>query len=234
MVRFYQTYKLYIFPTAVVLSSLFLIMFAIIPQTVKLINNQKTAGDLISRSKLLEDKAFALESYDEEDLSSKMRFALSAFPADKDYGSILGLLQQLVARSGFSLLSVTMGGAGNKLGKANSYPIKIQVTGARALFRTVLDNLENSPRLIRISSIDISSNQITQTIDASLEVGVLYSQLPQGFGTEESPLPQITKEDEQLLANLRGVSEELLRSEAPEATGSSMATSPRGKSDPFE
>lgn len=223
--KFYSEYKLYIFPLAIILSSLFLIVFAIIPQTLKLLDNQKAFERLTNKSDLLETKVFALESYNEEDLSSKVGFALNAFPSDKDFGNILGLLQQISTGSGFTIASISFSDSGSKLGSASSYGVKLQVKGARTLFQTLLNNLENSSRLIKVTGIDISSGQLTQAIDASLALDVLYSKLPQDFGTIDAPLPQISQKDEELLVTLAGLQTSHI------STGS---LSPRGKSNPFE
>lgn len=229
LLKFYLKYRFYFFPAAVVLSSLFLIVFAIYPQTVKLINNQKTANDLISKSNFLETKVVALEGYNEKDLSQKVGYALEVFPPDKEVLNVLGLVQNLAARFGFNITSISFGNSSNKAASTNSYTVKLEVKGARVLFQTLLDNLENSPRLVKISSIDISSNQVSQSISATLEIEVLYAQLPQSFGTIDSPLPQMSQRDEELIATL--VKNRVTVS-SPESESSQ--SSPRGKSNPFE
>lgn len=231
LIRLYSEYKLLIFPIVVALSSLFLIVFAIYPQTIKLIENQKLALDFTNKSKFLETKVIALESFDEADLSKKINTALSTFPAEKDYGNILGLMQQLIAESGFSITSISLGDSGSKLNQADSYTVKLQVQGARALFQTLLSNLEKSPRLMKISTIDISANQASQTADVSLAIDVLYSGLSQNFGAIDSPLPQIEQKEEELLANLARANE---AGSSSLAIQQSISSSPRGKSNPFE
>lgn len=225
IIKFYSNYRLYIFPAIVALSSLFLILFVIYPQTVKLINNQQTIGDLINKSKLIENKVVALESYDEEDLSRKVGFALVTLPADKDLVSILGLLPQLIVQSGFTIESISFGNTANKLGNSDSVEIKLEIRGAKIMFQTLLSNLENSPRLIRVNTIDISA-QSSQNMNAAVVVEVLYSLLPQNFGGTDSPLPELSQKDEQLLVRLARTSETV-------ATFSAIE-SPRGKSNPFD
>lgn len=230
LIRLYSEYRLLIFPIVVALSSLFLIIFAIYPQTIKLIENQKLALDFTNKSKFLETKVIALESFDEADLSKKTSIALSTFPSEKDYGNILGLMQQLIAESGFSITSISLG-EGGKLNQADSYTVKLQVQGARVLFQTLLSNLEKSPRLMKISTIDISANQASQTADVSLAIDVFYSGLSQNFGAVDSPLPQIEQKEEELLANLARANEAGSSSLAIEP---SISSSPKGKSNPFE
>lgn len=225
IVKFYSDFKIYIFPAVVSLSSLFLIVFAIYPQTMRLINNQKTADELLNKSKVLETKVAALENYNEEELSQKVGFALTSFPADKDFGEVFQILQQIITKSGFRATSITLGNAGGKLGSLDSFEIKLEAQGSKALFPILLTNLESANRLIRVNSIDTSTNQNSQMLSASLSVGVLYAPLPKSFGTTDSPLPKITEKDEELLTKLAKV-----EFSAPAVTPSSS----RGKLNPFE
>ncbi|MBU1031942.1 type 4a pilus biogenesis protein PilO [Patescibacteria group bacterium] len=227
LVKFYQTYKLYIFPAAVALSSIFLILFAIYPQTAKLISNQKEAGSLISKSDFLETKVLALESLDAEDLSTKVGFALNALPSEKDFSNILGLLQQLAGQTGFSISSISLSGSTSKLSNIESYEVKMEMNGTKVLLPVFINELENSTRLMKIKKIDVSSGQFSQVVDVSLIVQVLYSSLPQTFGTTDSSLPELSQKDEELLATMARVV-----GETPISPDTAIA--PRGKSNPFE
>lgn len=227
LVKFYQSYKFYIFPAAVALSSFFLILFAIYPQTVKLIDNQKMIGDTINKTKLLAAKAETLEMYDEKDLSRKVGLALQVLPSDKEFGNIIGLLQQLSAESGFSINSISLGNTSKKLSNSDSFEVKLEIKGAKPLFQTLLTNLENSRRLVKINNMDITSSQISQSFDALVGLEVLYSKAPQNFGTIDSTLPQISQKDEDLIIVLTKMSEKV-------SSPSAVQLSPRGKFNPFE
>ena len=228
LIKFYAKYRLYIFPSVVVLSSLILIIFVIFPQIVKLLDNQKALGELTNKSKFLDIKVAALEGYNNEDLSRQVGFVMSSLPADKDFGNTLGLLQQAISQAGYSINSVSFGNTAGKVGNANSYEVRIEIKGSKATFQTLLDSLENLRRLVRISVIEITSNQITQTLDVSLVVEVLYSPIPQSFGSVDSPLPQISQKDQELLARLAAGANAVVSS--PSAT----VGLPRGKANPFE
>ncbi|MBI4038618.1 type 4a pilus biogenesis protein PilO [Candidatus Daviesbacteria bacterium] len=226
LVKFYSTYKLYIFPTVVGLSALFLILFVIYPQAVKLVTNQKKEGELVNKSEFLESKVLALESYDGEDLSRKLEYTLSAFPEEKDFGNVIGLLQQLAGQSGFNVSSIALGASSSKA-KQESYEVKLEVTGAKALIQTLLSNLENSPRLIQVGGIEISSSS-SQGTDVSLTISVLYSPILTNFGSIDSPLPQLSQQEEELISRLSR--ETSIVSGLP----TNAALTPRGKVNPFE
>lgn len=225
IIKFYSTYKLYIFPSLVALASLFLIIFAIYPQTVKLISNQRSQGELTNRHKFLEAKVSALEKYDVLDLSQKVELALSAYPAERDFGNVIGLLQQLISQSGFNIVSIALGGSGVKAESASAYEVKVDISGSKALLPVLLNNLESSPRIMRVSSVNISSSG-SQKVDVSLVISVLYSLVPKEFGTLDSPLPELSKIDEELIASLARV--------GGRVSPPSKLQIPRGKANPFE
>lgn len=230
--KFYLNYRLYIFPAVVALSSLFLIVFAIYPQTVKLLDNRRLAEELINKSKFLETKVAALESYDEEDLSRKVGLVISSYPADKDFGNILGVLQQQARQFGFDIVSASLGSTAGKLENTESYEVKLEITGMRTLLSSFLNNLENSARLIRVKSIDVSSVS-TSALGVTLSVEVLYAKTPQTFGSADSPLPTLSQKDEDMLTTLAATSGTPVTS-VTSATSSVIPASPRGKLNPFE
>lgn len=226
--KFYLTYRLYIFPAVVALSSLFLIVFAIYPQTVKLLDNQRLSSDLKNKTKFLEDKVVALESYDTEDLSRKVELVLTSYPADKDFGNILGILQGLASQYGLNIISASLGGGSSKLGNTESYTVRFEIEGPGDLLSSFLYSLENSPRLTRLKSIDVSSGS-SAMLSATMSVEVLYAQAPQTFGSVDSPLPELNQKDDELLVSLAAT-----KPVPAVSTVSAQPTSPRGKSNPFE
>src|SRR3989344_6009772 len=205
--RFYSTYRLFIFPGVVSLSCLILIAFIIFPQTSKLISNSKLESDLKSKQGLLEAKAQVLENLDEQDLSNKVNSALSAYPSDKDFASVVGLLQNLSGQAGFTIASLTINQSGSaKYGNSQSYSVKLEILGPDSLIPSFISTIESSPRIMRVSTMDINTTRATDILNLVLSLEVLYGELPSTFGTVDSPLPQLTSKDEELIAKLAGIS----------------------------
>ncbi len=226
LTKFYSNYRAQIFPVVVALASLFLIVFVIYPQTAKLISNQKTMDDLTNKSKFLETKVTALEGYDQEDLSRKVEYVMAAYPSDKDFGNVLSILQQLTAQSGFIINAISFNSSA-AIGGVDSFEVKLEIRGVKIMFQTLLNNLENYPRLIKIKSMDISSNQTDQALGASLTIEVLFAPVPQNFGSADSPLPNLSQKDEELISTISKASTVVL---SPE----NIQLIPRGKSNPFD
>lgn len=232
ILKFYLVYKLFIFPAIIVLSSLILIAFVIYPQITKLIVNQKTQDEIFNKSNFLEAKAQTLESYDPNDLSIKVNYALAAYPIDKDFLSAIGLLQNLAAASGFNIGSISLGGGEAKSGVSQSYGVKLEIVGPASLLSTLLNNIENTSRIMRISSVATSLAKDVQSGTTSLLVEVLYAAAPAGFGSVDSPLPQISQKEEEIIAKLAksgGVT--ITPVQQPQAP---VQLGPRGRDNPFE
>lgn len=226
--EFYSKYKLLIFPIVVAISSLILIAFVILPQTIKLITNQKTGDEALQRTQFLEVKAQTLEGYDEEDLSKKVNFALNIYPPDKDFGNIIGFIQTIVSQAGFSIASLALGGGSTQTG-AQSYGVTLELAGPKALMPALLSGFENAPRLMKVGNITISPAAGAQGVQVSLGLVILYQAVPQNFGSVDSPLSELSQKDQDLLVKLARTQP------SPQAGGgAAVSSSPRGKENPFE
>lgn len=226
--KFYQNYKLYVFPAVVILSSLILIILVIYPQVSKILADQKTEGEFLTKWEFLEAKAQDLESYDSQDLLTKVNLALISYPVEKDFVIGIGLMQNLTAAAGFSITSLILSPG---VSKSQSYGIKLDILGPGVLLPSLLSDIENSPRLMRISNVETSAGADHQLITASLNVDILYSSAPGDFGTVDSPILQLSQEDEQALAKIAKVRASISQ---PSQTQTPTQFSPRGKSNPFE
>lgn len=235
LVKFYQSYKLYIFSAVAAISSLILIIFVIYPQTSKLLSNQRLDKDVSQKSKFLEAKAQALESYDPEDLSLKVRNVLGSYPVDKDLVAAVSLLQNFTAQSGFSIISLSVGGGSGK-GASQSYSVKLDILGPKALLPGMIKGIEDSNRLMRVSSIEETAGRDSGSTTVSLAVDILYSSVPGEFGSIDSPLPELSDKDQEILARLASTSTNTSIGTAP-ISGQPTTPSelpPRGKANPFE
>lgn len=222
--KFYQKYRLYIFPVSVAISCLILIIFIIYPQVVKLIQGSRLQQDFSTRSKFLEAKASALENYDEADLQRKVSFVLASLPSEKDFTNMVSLLQRLTAKSSFSILSLSLTTVQSS-SKDQSYGVKVEMVGPKTLLSSLLSSIENSPRIMRVSTIDITSGRIADVVSATLTVEVFFAQVLDSFGTVDSPLPKLSDKDEELISRL-ATTQPIITTPIP--------SSAKGRSDPFE
>lgn len=226
--KFYEKFKLYIFPAAIGLASLTLIVLVIYPQTIKLVINQKKSGEISQKAKFLEDKAEQLEKYNPDDLKIKVDYSLTSFPVDKDYISVIKILQNIIVQSGFNIVSLSLESSRTKdSGNFSTYGLKLDTLGTSSQLPALLSYIESSYRLMRVITLEASSERESQ-IAASISIEVLFSAPPAGFGNIDSPLPQLSEEEEKILSKLATVG----RAISQEQSASQLA--PRGKPNPFE
>lgn len=204
-----------------------LIFFIIFPQTKELIGNVRLEKELKSRQGLLEAKAQVLEKLDEQDLSVKVGSVLASYPAEKDFASVIGLIQQLAAQSGFSLTTLSLGSAAGKYSDSQSYSVKMDTVGPKSLLKNFISSIEDTPRIMRVSNLEVATTRDANIVNTSLEIQVLFASLPQTFGTVDSPLPQLTQKDEELIVRLT-------QTPVVAAPTEPVTLSPRGKANPFE
>lgn len=230
ILKFYLKFRIYIFPIVVVLSSLILITLVIYPQIVKLINNQKVQTDLSAKSKFLEAKASTLENLDQEDLLKKVGYALNAYPPEPDFINALGILQQVASQNGFSITTLSVN-SGSSTSGIQKYRIKLDAIGPNSLLSNFITSIESSKRIMKLGSIEISAGKDSNSVNIGLDIEVLYAQEPSSFGGVDSPLPQLSKRDEELISTLAAFNP--TSSSQPTPTQVTPSSS-RGKANPFE
>lgn len=233
--KFYQQNRLIIFPIMIVLCCLTLILIVILPQTGKLLGNQAAAGAIQKKSAVLEAKAAELENYDTADLNNKVKFALGSLPAEKDFATAVGFIQNLTATSGFSIASLTLGGD-FKDQNTTSYSINLNLLGPIKSLQTLLNNIENSPRLMRVRSMESTTKADSETGSIFLIVDILYAADTGRLGAIDSPLPQLSQTDQEILSELVRLNPAPVVSAGFPTEGQSTTEElpSRGKANPFE
>ncbi len=229
--KYYQDYKLYTFPLVITLSSLILIVFVIYPQLTKLIGNHKEEGSIETKSKFLEAKVQALESYDQEDLKNKVNVVLDTYPTDKDYITVLGLLNNLSAQSGFSVASMSVGSNAAKNTNSQSYTIKLDIMGPANSIPILLSKIESSSRLMKINNVEVVLGRDNKPSTITLSVDVLYSSAPKEFGSIDSTAPELSQKEEEIIVRLAQVAS---TSRSKSSQVETAQPGPRGKANPFE
>ncbi|MBI2334599.1 hypothetical protein HYU96_02245 [Candidatus Daviesbacteria bacterium] len=224
LIKFYKKYRLFIYPAVVAVSSLILIIFVMIPQIGTFFKSARQESDFRVRSEFLDTKVSALESLDEAGLSRQVSDVLASLPGEKDFAGAIYLLAGLAKENGFTIGTLTLGaGSGTKSSAGESFGARMEALGPKSLLGRFLSAIESSPRLMRVTGIEISSARGGDTIEVSLAIEALFAPIPVNLGSVDSPIPQLSPAEEELIARLSG-------SDLPEP----LPLSPTGKSDLFE
>lgn len=230
LLAFYLKYKMILFPSVVVLSCLILVIFVIVPQLMSLLAGRQIQGELTSKREFLEVKARDLQVVNEEDLKAKVNTVLAAFPADKDYANVMIGLQNVAGKWGFKIDSFALSGQDVKVKSSQGYLINLEVSGARALLPSLLNDIENMSRVMRIGALQISGGPDPAGANVSLGIIAFYAPAPSSYGSFDSPLPELSQKDEEIITKLTSI--------APvqqDDTGVlEEVVIPTGKDNPFE
>lgn len=227
ILNLYNRYRIYIFPILVMAASLVLIVVVILPQTLRLISNNKIQTQLKIQFDNLDVKASTLEEINQEELDRNVNFTLSAFPDHKDFGNIIGILQNLISLNGFIILNFEISESGDSSVKiGDSYTVRVEVLGEREELSSLLNDIETSPRLMKIKNIDVTSGRASDTINSTIAINVFYQPLPKSVGAIDAPLPTLNEKDQEIIGKLEG--NKLL----PKIDEGLFI--PQGKSNPFE
>jgi len=227
--EFYGKYRVFIYPAVVSVASLIIIILVLIPQIQAFIDGRSTLEDANQKSKFLETKASELSNIDSEDLSKKLSLAVSSLPTDKDYGSIIGIIQRIGSDTGARIvsLSISSGAAEKNVG----FSVQLTVIGLKESVDRMIENIENSPRIMKVSNMEISTSRTDGAVGADFVVNVFYEPAPKTLGSIESELPKFSQADEEILARLASTS---LSTTSPSSPTGPSQLLPRGKANPFQ
>ncbi len=214
-------YKLFIYPLVVVVASVVLIVFLILPQLKGLFLGQGNLNEAQGRLNVLSVKATELESLNANDLSQKLEVALAALPTDKDFSALIGIFKGLAGSSGMNLTSLHLGGGVDQDG----FTVKADMIGSATSLGNLLSSIETSPRVMRVQSMETTSSGLGNTIFTTLTVLVYFSPSPKTLGSVDSALPNLSDDDQHVLATLARTNVGAINQ---------PTSLPSGKSNPFE
>lgn len=223
----YGQYKIIIFPVFVGIASLALISFIIVPQFEEYQKGQEEINQVQNRLDTLGKKAQDLKDINSQDLDIKLAAAVNAFPPDRDFPGVVGLIQKVASDKALAVTTLQIGQtSSNPTQGIPSFLVRFEVTGKKASVDSMLNALESSARIVKISALDISSRQSDDVV-ADISIDAFYGPSPSALGSIDAPVAKVSPEEEKILANLAVV---------PVVTTSDQNLSlvPRGRADPFQ
>lgn len=232
-IKFYNKFKIFIFPGIVLVSGAILIIFIILPQLSGFIEGKENIEAEKLKLQKLEVKAEQLNVIDENDLNKKLQVVLTSLPIEKDLTTVIAVIQKLGNQSGVILNAVIFGSG--KEDKADrgiaNFTVRVEITAPKANFKQFLTNIERAPLLLKAQSIEISSSGRDDILSVGLTIDVFYSPTPTNLGGIESEIPTFSPEEEDLIVNL---SQTVTTAPVTLFSSSNPPNIPRGKSNPFE
>lgn len=227
IINLYTRYKLFLTPFIVVVSAIFIVYFIIYPQAEKIISLEDKISQMNKKKILLEEKIQKLQKLDEFDLKGKLNIVINTLPSDRDFANVLGLIQNLVSDYRLTLENFQTQSSEEKSAKVSSYSVNLGLKGPRSLVKGFIDSINSSFRLMRTNTISLTITPDENETSLGMTVNVFYSVIPASVGAVDSPLSELSSQDENLIQEIAG--QQQLYVEV-----SSTPSGPRGKINPFE
>lgn len=226
--KLYREYRFIIFPALTGAVCLLLIALIVVPQTLSFFNNQESLRASEEKHQFLSEKAQTLSSLNEVDLKNKTEVMVSVLPDDKDYSTILGLIQSITSATGFVITSFQIGAPFTDTSTGTlGFNIKVEITGQQENFKNLLNGLENSKQVLKLSGVEINDQGNATRLETVVSIDAYYAPLPKAIGALNAPLPELTAEDLALLTKYSRLVD-------TRAATSTFSASPKGKLNPFE
>lgn len=225
----YLRYKQFIVPGIVLVIAILISMLVTIPQFLRLFETFKNISDLNQQKEFLQNKVAALQTLDQVQYQKDLDIALMALPVDKNIPGVTGEILVALSGSGMSMDGLTFANAPLESEKVEEFTLRLEVTGTQESLSNFLERVKLTPRLIRMTSVDVGKTK-SGLVSASVGFVTLYQQLPKKIGAVEEPVPQITAADTQVLADIKSKAGSI-SSESPADLGGSGGSV--GKLNPF-
>lgn len=223
----YSKYQFFLFPFFVVVPTILIGYFMLYPQLGRLLSSQDQIASVNKKAVLLNEKIRKLKSVDEEQIKQNLAVTLQALPQDVDFANSLGIIQNLANQYQFAMINFqTSKATDSKSLKLSSYTLSLDLLGPKDLVKRFVDSINSNFRLMKMAHLEINIPPGRDEATALVTVEVFSSQIPTSIGTVDTPLPEITKDDKDLL--------EQLASSRPIVIEEVFSQGPRGKANPFE
>lgn len=222
----YERYRLLLIPFIVLVSAILVSVLVTVPQVFKLIDTFKTINELDQKKLFFQEKASGLEAINVEDYRKDLDTGLVALPVEKDIPGVMGEILFSLGGSGLHLNGITFSNSPLESEKVEEYAITIDASGTKSSLRNFLERVTLAPRLIKLTSINIT-NMSEDSLDARVIFATFYQTLPKSIGSIDDQLPEIGKEETQILKDIE-TKKRLFPKASPGTSGSS-----KGKLNPF-
>lgn len=227
--EFYLKYKFFIWPITSGLASVVILVLLVIPQFLAFLNMRTEIQTTQERSGKLEVKAQGLQQFDGAAVQKSLNMTSAVLPTDRDVPQAASVLQDIVARSGVTLKSISYS-ASTKGEKGNRFQLNISVLGQANTLRELMINLEDASRVFQVRSINVQFQYSGAMVEATIPLDVYYDKGDKStVSSLDSDIPRLNEKQAQLLSRLAKIVGGDL-SQGGEATSSSI---PLGKQDLF-
>lgn len=219
-------YKTQIVSGLIVGVCLCLLAFIVVPQVTKTLAKRNQTGQLEEKVLNMGQKLSVLNNINIEEYQTYANTALVILPEDKSLPESIGYLSKLLVANQLTLNNISFSLPDNSQ-QIKSFTNVLEVQGENTDIRKFIDDLKSAPRIFKVKSVELTSNNTPVTI-AEINLLAYFNDLPTSLGPPEQKIDKVNAQDIELLNNYKnqvGI--------FPEVTTTNEVNVQSGKSDPF-
>lgn len=193
--------KQYATPALLIVVSIFIFFFALIPQFNDLLTTISQRNDALLKLKVLRNNLTTLTNTDENALSLNLQTSLKALPQNKDFESVLNAMSSSAAKAGTSIANFEfkVGDLSKSQISNGQFPaltITLSINDGAVVTTRFMTSLASSLPLSEVKSLDVNGNYSNITL---LFYYKSASTLKASFDT---PIVPLSAKQTQLLSQL--------------------------------
>lgn len=217
-------FRFLILPAVSLITTGILIVVVIIPQILSYPKTDSSIKEAEDKLTALNQKLKILETIDEASFQEDLDLANLILPPDSDIAGTLGQTLFLIRSSSLNLSGVSFGGA-QPVGQAQALTVKTEITGTPTGLKTLTQKVKESPRIMRIASIEMTQSTKGDLTAAIIFLAYFQNTLPK---VPENQIALPTDEERKILSYIKNSSVSI-----PETSPANINV-PKGKLDPFQ
>lgn len=208
IIIFFHKYEVLIASGVVLVLVLFLVLYLLIPNLRRSDEIYAHSQTLSSKLDVLTKKHRFLSSLDSQYYRDAFLKLNQIIPEGKDFVSLMTTFDYLEKQSGVSLVRTDfpLGMVSNLPTGVNIVPIALGIKGSLESVKTFMDLISNfNGRFMVFDNISVANDQ-TGMLAVSLQGRAFFYPLPTTLGPVDTPLPQLNKSQEEILAKVNTLS----------------------------
>ena len=222
----YKKYELFVIPFITALLIVLMVVLVIVPNVFQYIETEKKLSEAKVKVDFFKQKKVNLQAIDKTQYTTGINRSLAILPDDKDTPAAISQLYYVLGLTNMQVQNIAFSEGGeDKTGK--NFKISLELNGTFSELTNFILKLKETPRIMRINSLEVSSPSGSTSLFASFILSAYYEPLPKEISTVDQPLAQITDKDLEVLGKLSNTA-------FPVTTENTNFSGPKGKDNPFE
>src|SRR5579872_4904001 len=174
-----KKYQNLIFPVVAIIIGLILLGLVVIPQGLQIPQTNSQISTDRQDLATLNQKITQLNGVDINQYKNDLSSSLTALPSDSDLPGAILLVSNLLQTNGLTLNGLNFSSQDSSSGALTMFLIKIDVTGSKDGLNGFISQLKQSPRVLKVETLNVSSSGSTTTnMEILIGLDAYYQPLP--------------------------------------------------------